>query len=560
MFVRVPSDETSELLRKVADREVRFFIVGKNGPSCFVLRPSRQSNKTVTVSLGSPNHCTCPIGRRTHYCAHIAFVLVRALGVPKENYLVWQKTLSSRQLDEVLSHRNRVMARQTEHASHREREASTGDLTASQGAVNQGCPEKPLEEGDSCPVCYENLTMADARQYCTCCGNSMHQHCVNLWLHHCAVSTKIPRCMFCREAWRPAKGSEATQPCRGTRRPVRLCTKCILTTGHEKMHRRWAFHTPKGSTRRMCLKKVLNLPCGHLVHCGCDQYFYDKSTGRDVCPECDIPLIPKWLRGSNLEVVRKPKPKPEGEREGERQGDMAHSPTQTPRGLRDSSPLSLGLDAGLLVVTNGVEREREHASEGGRPNTRVLGRSRSTSSLARSSSTSALRDGTAPHTLRRNESLMGLAVDHDHEMGRGREIERGTRTRGSVGSRGGATRSKPPRHGGSTRLPPLNRGRTVGGSTVQPGTAGFGNRRVPPGSLSASVGSVSSLPLTSVSMGSGLAALSGPLGGVGETSGTSRVSKASKASRGRIPSRHAPTGLDLSVTGTGLSLSGNIQR
>jgi hypothetical protein len=73
-------------------------------------------------------------------------------------------------------------------------------------------PQKPLEEGDICAICYEDLRGGEQLVYCKSgCGKSLHTACFKEWQNH-ARGGEV-NCVYCRAVWvsdgaKPASSSQ----------------------------------------------------------------------------------------------------------------------------------------------------------------------------------------------------------------------------------------------------------------------------------------------------------------------------------------------------------------
>ena len=79
---------------------------------------------------------------------------------------------------------------------------STSDKTSDKPAVqnNENCVEpRPVEEGDCCPICQDEMTPAQHLTFCRySCGHSIHSKCMKIWAdHQLSQGTKI-LCPMCR--------------------------------------------------------------------------------------------------------------------------------------------------------------------------------------------------------------------------------------------------------------------------------------------------------------------------------------------------------------------------
>ena len=66
-------------------------------------------------------------------------------------------------------------------------------LEDTMGATFVEC-RRPVEDGDVCPICFDDLDVGD-RLSCPTCQNNVHKACMEVWME------KRPTCVFCRSDW-----------------------------------------------------------------------------------------------------------------------------------------------------------------------------------------------------------------------------------------------------------------------------------------------------------------------------------------------------------------------
>lgn len=159
------------------------FLLKRKGPTSFVVREDGEEAKR-RVRIGAENACSCGGGGRSELCAHIVFVFVKVLGVPKGNPLVWQLSLIDRELDEAL--KCDMAMRRSEEAIKR---ASNLDpaKTVQTGKTGSKAARKPLTDEDPCPICYDGLAGDDPDRVLWCrhgCGTNIHARCLRIWFDH----------------------------------------------------------------------------------------------------------------------------------------------------------------------------------------------------------------------------------------------------------------------------------------------------------------------------------------------------------------------------------------
>ncbi|CAI5946304.1 unnamed protein product [Closterium sp. NIES-64] len=214
-------------------------------PSASPLRPCScnfhvlgATGNVYTVTISQQPSCTCPDYGNGNLCKHVLFVLLRVLHVDEEDPRVWQRSLLSTELNELLDRidalerRTLAVAEEGEEilASPAVREQfariaggqpgsgalgltdlnsrNEGGSQAAVGGTGQRPKQRPIE-GD-CPICYEPLggagagkrgggKPAEAVVFCQRCGNNVHSDCFSRW--KAAKRGGMVTCVWCRAPW-----------------------------------------------------------------------------------------------------------------------------------------------------------------------------------------------------------------------------------------------------------------------------------------------------------------------------------------------------------------------
>eukprot|EP00043_Microstomoeca_roanoka_P012058 m.115864 g.115864 ORF g.115864 m.115864 type:complete len:253 (-) comp15380_c0_seq11:62-820(-) len=190
----------------------------RRGPRHFVFKVMGNSGLPYAIHVREQQQmtCSCPdFVKRQQSCKHIIFLLLRVLEVSMSH----AERYSDRQRRPIVHSdtlnlcenfvRRRVSAR---HASSTpERHASSMHARSSQIASLPSepssvafVPQKPLEPGDACPVCFEEFaeTKSESLLFCKAsCGNTVHQACFKQWVESQRSTGKAVTCVLCRADW-----------------------------------------------------------------------------------------------------------------------------------------------------------------------------------------------------------------------------------------------------------------------------------------------------------------------------------------------------------------------
>jgi len=180
------------LLRINEGFEARLFILRNTGPTGFLLK-QEEHEKEYKVCLGDPHTCTChQFMKDRELCIHIIWVITKKFRVEKENPIVWQLGLNERDLNGVMS--GAVVPRKQPVPT---KAASAGD---ERGKIVQ----RPVGEGDMCPICQDDIHCTkEPLTFCKFgCGNSVHMKCMKMCAQYQNRDQNEPsniiKCPLCR--------------------------------------------------------------------------------------------------------------------------------------------------------------------------------------------------------------------------------------------------------------------------------------------------------------------------------------------------------------------------
>ena len=198
-----PSESVVQAIRGLSRRMI--MLVQRPGPTCFVLQEGSESegNEVKTkVLIGSKVTCsTCK--NCTEACSHTLFVMLRVLGVPPSNPLVWQTSLLDCELDELIQCGNRL--------ARKRKPGTKKDVAESRKQSRGGVQPRELDPDERCPICFETLSEARDQELLSCgsCGNHIHGRCIYVWARHQESLDRKVTCPLCRGDWGEVKWSRS---------------------------------------------------------------------------------------------------------------------------------------------------------------------------------------------------------------------------------------------------------------------------------------------------------------------------------------------------------------
>ncbi|KIJ23990.1 hypothetical protein M422DRAFT_39338 [Sphaerobolus stellatus SS14] len=198
---RVMTQRFFMIERKREDGELReeFKVLGSTG-------------NVYTVLIDNVPSCNCPDAMKGNHCKHILFIFLKVLSVPLHSHTYYQKALLSTELETIFANareapnaltNGRIKAAYAK-VTGRDKEAKELEDKAAEAEKNK---KRIPEEGDDCPICYEEIHGTDIKTltFCEECGNGLHQECFRQW----AMKTKPATCVFCRAEWKQASAAVA---------------------------------------------------------------------------------------------------------------------------------------------------------------------------------------------------------------------------------------------------------------------------------------------------------------------------------------------------------------
>lgn len=226
-------NERMYLLSRLApeDGEATFLVAGASGKLYTVRLP-------VCLSVDARPRCNCPdFIFRKRACKHIQFVALRVLKLRQPADITLDSLADAHadvaqaveahlapaspaagQADDVMapgevqrafemvvpahmrpSNRDAAAANPAPAAATvKEEDRVKKDLKKEEKEEDHGVPIKPPENGDECPICFEDFDKDDFLYCRTGCGKPVHSSCMVKYAH--SVSD-VPRCVLCRTPW-----------------------------------------------------------------------------------------------------------------------------------------------------------------------------------------------------------------------------------------------------------------------------------------------------------------------------------------------------------------------
>ena len=193
-----PSEAVVQNIRSLARK--RMFLVHRPGPTCFVVQ-EEGCEVSSKVLIGSRVTCSCKNGKSGDACIHKLFVMLKVLGIPPSNPIIWQGSLLDRELEELIQCGNRM----TQHTKCKRVKKSLSKKESG------GVQPRKIEPDERCPICFDALIEANEKELLSCgtCGNHIHGRCIYVWARHQESLDRMITCPLCRGDWGEVKWSRA---------------------------------------------------------------------------------------------------------------------------------------------------------------------------------------------------------------------------------------------------------------------------------------------------------------------------------------------------------------
>ncbi len=225
-FRKKPNDIIQSRIEAVVNGGHKLFLMQELGPTLFIVREEYEEERSppqvdqqvstaannnesngnaitktqkYKVAIGNMQKCTCG---SSDICIHILFIMLKVLRVPKTNPVIWQHSLLEREINDCLSGRYRT-ADQSRRPTVRDYLKRSSKSSCDDDNNNNNAKRRQVEEGDTCPVCLDDLTNEDKElTYCKSgCGKQAHIKCMIMYAEHQKSVGKKVTCPLCRSDW-----------------------------------------------------------------------------------------------------------------------------------------------------------------------------------------------------------------------------------------------------------------------------------------------------------------------------------------------------------------------
>jgi hypothetical protein len=194
-FRSVASAKTSTRLQRAVSQ--RMYVVDKRklSDTSMEYRVLGSTGNLYKIVMGPSPSCNCPDAMKgNNPCKHSLFVRIKVLKIDDNDPMMWQVGYTDEELKKVFA--TDLLG---DHVvSQKVRDLLKGSDIES--AQDEG--RKAISAEDSCAICYDSLSEAEALVWCRGgCGNNVHKACFAIWSQNCHRGGVGVTCVYCRAPW-----------------------------------------------------------------------------------------------------------------------------------------------------------------------------------------------------------------------------------------------------------------------------------------------------------------------------------------------------------------------
>ncbi|KAL3803444.1 hypothetical protein ACHAWO_003599 [Cyclotella atomus] len=173
-----------------------------NGGPSITFSVLGSTGNVYEVTIQKVPHCSCPDAAKGNLCKHLLFVMLKVVGLPANNQLVYQSAYLSEELDHIFSRlQARLQLLGRDVVANEEVQKVHAVMKNGIEAEEKSVARKEVSGAD-CPICFDDLG-SDLTLLTFCkgtCGTNFHKECISTWTRQPSHRSN-PTCPACRQAW-----------------------------------------------------------------------------------------------------------------------------------------------------------------------------------------------------------------------------------------------------------------------------------------------------------------------------------------------------------------------
>jgi plasmid maintenance system killer protein len=174
------------------------------GGSSITLSVLGSTGNVYEVTIQKVPHCSCPDAAKGNLCKHLLFVMLKVVGLPAHDQLVYQSAYLTDEVEKIIALlQTRLQSLGRDVVANEQVQKVHADMKKgikSDDDESNTVPRKDID-GQDCPICFDDLgSNLSQLTYCKgTCGTNYHKGCIQMWTRQSARSG--PTCPSCRQPW-----------------------------------------------------------------------------------------------------------------------------------------------------------------------------------------------------------------------------------------------------------------------------------------------------------------------------------------------------------------------
>ena len=210
---RFRSSPTVKILERIERAlQQRLFLIDastvstslQEGGSFITLSVLGSTGNVYEVTIQKVPHCSCPDAAKGNLCKHLLFVMLKVVGLPAHDQLVYQSAYLTDEVEKIIvllqtrlqSLGRDVVANEQVQKVHADMKKG---IKSGDDDESNTVPRKETD-GQDCPICFDDLgSNLSQLTYCKgTCGTNYHKGCIQMWTRQ---ARSRPTCPSCRQPW-----------------------------------------------------------------------------------------------------------------------------------------------------------------------------------------------------------------------------------------------------------------------------------------------------------------------------------------------------------------------
>ncbi len=178
----------------------------QEGGSSITLSVLGSTGNVYEVTIQKVPHCSCPDAAKGNLCKHVLFVMLKVVGLPAHDQLVYQSAYLTDEVEKIIALlQTRLQSLGRDVVANEQVQKVHADMKKgikSGDDESNTVPRKEID-GQDCPICFDDLgSNLSQLTYCKgTCGTNYHKGCIQMWTRQSAQARSGPSCPSCRQPW-----------------------------------------------------------------------------------------------------------------------------------------------------------------------------------------------------------------------------------------------------------------------------------------------------------------------------------------------------------------------